>query len=119
MTDVTVVWFAFWIKHLLLILRLIFVSFYKLLIMSLQNLPLIGIVAWLNFVVLILSSFLSVCFYIKSVSPAQLERRIGETVYRKCGQFRIISCLFMTVIVANYVLYYFFPLPIPIPHHFI
>ena len=75
-------------------------------------------VAWLNFLVLLLSSFLAVYYYVKSVSPARLEEQIGEISYRRCGRYRIVSCLFMIVIVANYILYYFFPLPVRLPRHF-
>ncbi|UCE48089.1 MAG: isoprenylcysteine carboxylmethyltransferase family protein, partial [Phycisphaerales bacterium] len=68
--------------------------------------------------VLVLSSFLAARYYIKSVSPAQLERRIGGIAYQKCGKYRIFSCLFMVLLMGNYVACHFFPLPIPLPGHF-
>lgn len=75
-------------------------------------------IAWINFGVLIISSFLFTAFYVKSVSPATLEKRIGGLAYQRCGTYRIISSSFMVVASADYVLYYWFPLPVPLPKTF-
>lgn len=75
-------------------------------------------IAWINFGVLIISSFLFTAFYVKSVSPATLEKRIGGLAYQRCGTYRIISSSFMLVASADYVLYYWFPLPVPLPKTF-
>jgi len=53
---------------------------------------------WLNFIVLILASFLAVHYYIKSVSPVQLGKRIGEIAYERCRRYRTISRLFMVLL---------------------
>ena len=74
--------------------------------------------AWLNFSVLIASSFLFTVFYVRSVGPAALEERIGPSAYRKCAIYRVISSTFMIVVAANYALYYWFPLPLPLPRTF-
>lgn len=75
-------------------------------------------IPWLNFGVLIASSFLFTLFYVKSVGPAALERRIGDSAYQRCATFRIISSVFMTIVAANYILYHWFPLPLPLPQTF-
>ena len=69
----------------------------------------------LNFVVLVASSILFLYFYVKSVSPAQLEKKIGDIAYPKCKTYRLIAGGFEGITVINYVIYYFFPLPINIP----
>jgi protein-S-isoprenylcysteine O-methyltransferase Ste14 len=72
-------------------------------------------IAWINFVVLIAMTLLTLVFYIKSVGPAALERKIGPAAYEKCGRYRLVAMIAMTVGMVNYVLYYFFPLPLPLP----
>jgi protein-S-isoprenylcysteine O-methyltransferase Ste14 len=63
-------------------------------------------------------AILSFYFYIKSVGPAALEKKIGPTAYRRCGQYREASTVAMMITVINFVVYYFYPLPIPIPRFF-
>jgi protein-S-isoprenylcysteine O-methyltransferase Ste14 len=75
-------------------------------------------IPWINFAVLIVSSFLFTIFYVKSVGPAALENRIGESAYNRCATYRMISSIFMMVAAINYVLYYWFPLPVPFPDTF-
>ena len=74
--------------------------------------------SWLNFVTLIACSFLFSFFYVRSVRPAALEKKIGVIAYEKCGWYRDISSLFMMIVCANYVLYYWVPLPLPMPRTF-
>ena len=73
---------------------------------------------WTNFGVLIASSFLFTLFYVKSVSPAALEKRIGTSAYEKFSTYRMIASVFMMAVAGNYVLYYWFPLPLPLPNTF-
>lgn len=73
---------------------------------------------WLNFLILILSTLLFLYFYVRSVSPARLEQKIGEQAWRRCMWLRIIAILFEFIIVANYVLYLFYPLPVGLPERF-
>ncbi len=73
---------------------------------------------WLNFVILIISSFLFTLFYVKSAGPASLEKRIGHKAYKKCATYRMISSIFMSVAAINYILYYCFPLPVLLPRTF-
>ncbi len=75
-------------------------------------------IPWLNFGVLVASSFLFTLFYVKSVSPAALEKRIGPSAYNRCATYRLISSIFMFIVMANYILYYWFPLPLPLPRAF-
>ncbi len=75
-------------------------------------------VAWINFAVLVVASVLTVIYYVKSAGPAALERKIGESAYRKCTTYRILSAVFMTLAGINYVVYAFFPLPVGLPRTF-
>jgi protein-S-isoprenylcysteine O-methyltransferase Ste14 len=75
-------------------------------------------IPWINFAILIVSSFLFTIFYVKSVGPAALEKRIGDSAYNKCATYRMISSIFMMVAAINYVLYYWLPLPVPFPDTF-
>ncbi len=75
-------------------------------------------IAWCNFAILLTASLLALYFYVKSVGPAALEKKIGPKAYDKCGQYRIISSVFMIVMMLNFVAYRFYPLPLPLPCHF-
>ena len=75
-------------------------------------------IAWINLAVLIVSTALTLYFYVRSAGPAALEKRIGEVAYRKCTQYRIISSIFMTLASINYVVYVFYPLPLPLARTF-
>ena len=72
-------------------------------------------IAWINFVVLIIASLLFLYFYVKSASPAALEKKIGEAAYARCTIYRIIALTFEMVALANYIIYFFYPLPVPLP----
>lgn len=58
-------------------------------------------------------------FYIKSVAPAKLEEKLGDVAYKKCGIYRVIASFFELIAILNYILYFFFPLPILIAQFFI
>jgi hypothetical protein len=72
-------------------------------------------IPWINFIVLITSSVLFTIFYVKSVSPCALEKKIGQSAFQKCAKYRSITSFFMMVVAINYILYYWFPLPLPLP----
>ncbi len=74
-----------------------------------------SVIDWINFIVLVLSTVLMTYFYIKSVGPAALETEVGESAYPKCKQYRIIASAFEAVTFVNYLVYYFYPLPIGFP----
>ncbi|MBI9052051.1 MAG: hypothetical protein JEZ00_21735 [Anaerolineaceae bacterium] len=75
--------------------------------------------AWINFISLFVSGTLMCVFYLMSVRPAQMEKKIGERAYKLSGIFRGISGIFMFVLFANYILYPKYPLPIdPFPLKF-
>lgn len=76
------------------------------------------IIAWINFIVLIASALLMANFYVRSVGPAELEKQVGEAAYARCTRYRLIASAFEFVAVANYVVYYFHPLPVPVPQGF-
>jgi protein-S-isoprenylcysteine O-methyltransferase Ste14 len=73
---------------------------------------------FINFGTLIVSSVLFAYFYYLSVSPAALEKEIGIISYKRCAIYRVISSIFMTIAGINYILFYWFPLPLPIPRTF-
>jgi len=75
----------------------------------------VPLIEWLNFIVLIVSSILFLYFYVKSVSPAQLEKTMGEIAYPKCKTYRIIAGAFEGITIINYVVYIFYPLPLGLP----
>ena len=72
-------------------------------------------IAWINFAVLLFASAVFLLFYVRSVSPAGREKSIGPRAYRLCFYDRMAAATLEFVITANYVLYYFFPLPTPLP----
>lgn len=74
--------------------------------------------AWINFALMSFSSLLFLFFYVRSVSPAGREKIIGPRAYQQCFYDRMISGAFELVITINYILYYFFPLPTPLPEKF-
>lgn len=75
-------------------------------------------IPWINFGVLVASTMLFTCFYLASVRTGELERKIGNRAYKVSTTNRIISALFMSVAGVNYVVYFFFPPPIPFLNKF-
>ena len=75
-------------------------------------------IAWINFTVLLLATVLTVFYYIKSAGPAALEQKIGVEAYAKCTRYRALSGVFMTLAGVNYVVYAFYPVPLPLPRIF-
>lgn len=74
--------------------------------------------SWIVFAALVVCVLLFGAFYVKSVSPAALEQRIGSRAYLVCGRYRIVSMIFMLGAIAGYVLYILYPLPLPVPRTF-
>ena len=69
--------------------------------------------AWIN---LGLMFFFTACFvilYIRSVSPAALEEKMGLKAYPYCGRLRALSIFFLLLVMVNYLAYDFYPLSIP------
>ena len=75
-------------------------------------------VSWLNFGVLIAASVIFTIFYVKSVRPAALEKRIGPAAYQRCAFYRMISSVFMMIAAVTYIVYHWYPLPLPLPKSF-
>ena len=74
--------------------------------------------AWINVLIMLLCGPVILYFYSKSVQPAILEQQIGEIAYKRCTTYRIISSIPMLIVVINYILYRFLPLPIGLPERF-
>lgn len=75
-------------------------------------------IEWINFASLLLSTSFILFFYVKSVGPAALAKKIGDKAYKRCTIFRVLAGVFMTIAMVNYVIYVFFPLPIPLAETF-
>jgi protein-S-isoprenylcysteine O-methyltransferase Ste14 len=75
----------------------------------------VSVIEWINFIILIISAILFLAFYVRSVSPAQLERKMGDAAYSKCKTYRIIASVFEGITIVNYVVYAFYPIPIGLP----
>jgi len=75
-------------------------------------------IEWINFLLMIFTAFLFLITYIKSASPAKLERKIGKKAYKICARYRIISSVFMFIHLGQYGIYYFYPLHIGLPQFF-
>ena len=67
---------------------------------------------------MISSSFLLTIFYIKSVQPAALEKKMGGIAFKKCYHYRIVASSFMVIILINQIVYFYYPLPINFPRFF-
>jgi len=74
--------------------------------------------ARLNFVALLLSTLLTLIFYVLSVRPAALSRKIGPKAYRRCTIYRGLAGIAMGVASLNYVLAVRWPPPLPLPRRF-
>ena len=75
-------------------------------------------IAWINTAVLVVSVLMTLYFYLKSAGPAALEKRIGIVAYARCTRYRMVASVFMTIGAINYVVYFFYPLPIPLARAF-
>ncbi len=75
-------------------------------------------IAWINFIIMILSSLLCCLLYIKSVQPVALEKKIGEKAYKRCTIYHFIAGILMLAIIVTQFIYFFFPLPINFPRFF-
>ena len=75
-------------------------------------------VSWINLLVLVVATSVAWGSYFRSVTPAKLAKQIGTSAYLKCAWYRKICVLFMATVFVNYIIYYFFPLPIGIPVKF-
>jgi len=69
-------------------------------------------IAWINFICLLLSTAGILYFYLKSVGPAALEQKIGPSAYQRCTVYRNIAGALMGIAVLNYIIYVFYPLPL-------
>jgi protein-S-isoprenylcysteine O-methyltransferase Ste14 len=78
----------------------------------------LSMIAWINIAVMIVASLMFLYYYMRSASPATLEKVLGSRAYERCARDRIVSMVFELVIAICYVVYFFYPLPIPLPRRF-
>lgn len=76
-------------------------------------------IAWINFGLMILFITAFFLLYNRSVSPAALEKKMGEAAYPHCGRVRVAAIIFLMLVLGNYLVYDFYPLPIPFLKGFI
>jgi len=76
------------------------------------------VIAWINFIILLIATFLTGYLYINSVRPVALSQEIGDAAWRKSERYRRISIVTMSITVINYIIYYFYPLPLPLARTF-
>ena len=69
------------------------------------------IIAWLNFIILNASGFLFTYIYILSVMPVTREEKRGEKAWEECARYRMISGVLEFVMIANLILWIWFPIP--------
>ncbi len=74
------------------------------------------LIEWLNLLLLSASTIAALYYYLKSVQPAKLEQEIGEIAYEKCERYRIYASIPFGIFFISYVIYVFYPLPLPIPN---
>lgn len=75
-------------------------------------------VAWINLAVLVFSSLGFLLFYVRSVSPAGLEKIKPGNAYPLCYRLRMAAILFELITFISYVVTTRLPLPLLIPGHF-
>ncbi len=75
-------------------------------------------IPWINIGVMVLSSLLMFVLYLLSSRPAQLEKKVGEIAYQRCGRYRVIASIFELIVIGTYVVYSYYPLPIALPETF-
>jgi protein-S-isoprenylcysteine O-methyltransferase Ste14 len=77
-----------------------------------------ALLPWINVGVMVVSTLLMFVLYMMSSRPAQLEKKIGEVAYKKCGRYRMIASAFELIVIGTYFVYANNPLPLPIPATF-
>lgn len=75
-------------------------------------------IATINFISYIAASLFSVYFYARSVSPAQLERKLGDDAYTQCARDRVIATVLMLLALVNFVLCRRYPITRCLPARF-
>jgi protein-S-isoprenylcysteine O-methyltransferase Ste14 len=70
----------------------------------------IDVIPYVTIFIFIVSAMVSLYFYVKSVQPAALEKKIGDRAWGACKRYRLISGLFMFVNFFCYIAYFLFPL---------
>lgn len=75
-------------------------------------------VAWINLFVLLMATFLVLYLELMSAKPAALEEKMGAVAYDRCTQYRMLASLLMGVAGISYIIYFLYPLPMPLPRTF-
>ena len=73
--------------------------------------------AWINVAVMVVLAVVTTAVYVRSVSPAALEKKIGPEAYAVCGRTRKVAMGLYMLFFVPYVLAAFYP-PAPFPRGF-
>ncbi len=68
-------------------------------------------IAWINFLMLNVVTFLCWWFYIRSLQPATRSKKFGESAWKTAKRDRIIASIFMGFIVISMIFWLWFPIP--------
>lgn len=75
-------------------------------------------IAWINLAGMVFTSLLFLYFYVRSVSPAGLAKVIGPRAYTLCYRYRLVAGVFELLAAVGYLVYFFYPLSMPLPRTF-
>lgn len=75
-------------------------------------------IAWINFFVLLMATLLVLSLELKSAKPAALEEKLGAVAYDRCTRYRMLASLLMGLAGISYIIYFLYPLPMPLPRTF-
>ncbi len=70
----------------------------------------IDVIPFITILIFIVSAILSLYYYVKSVRPVALEKKIGKKAWGMCKIYRQISGFFMFVNFFCYIAYFLYPL---------
>lgn len=74
--------------------------------------------AQINLILMVGFTLLFVTLYNRSVSPAALEKNMGEKAYTYCGKIRAIAITFLLLVMATYFVFDFYPFTFGLPEKF-
>ena len=70
------------------------------------------IVAWVNFICMNIAGTMMIYTYIISLNPATREETRGEIAWKECARYRWYSNFCEWILIANIILWIWFPIPI-------
>ncbi len=68
-------------------------------------------IAWINFIILLIAVILFSVFYTISIQPVKRKQSRGEKAWKECERLRLIAGTLEFVIIINQILWIWFPIP--------